>query len=205
MAKWKSISRHFGTLRQWHWVSSAICLVGLALFAFTGITLNHAAIIPTDPVVTELERDVPADVIAALEPVPEGDAPLPRALRDWLADELSVNVRPGLDGEWGDGELYLSIPRPGGDAWLSLDLEDGFLVYERTDRGWISYLNDLHKGRDTGVAWGWFIDIFAVACFLFSITGLLLLMRDAPTRPSTWPSVALGLVVPLLLIILFVH
>ncbi|MBU2328652.1 MAG: PepSY-associated TM helix domain-containing protein, partial [Alphaproteobacteria bacterium] len=26
----------------WHWMSSAICLVGMILFAVTGITLNHA-------------------------------------------------------------------------------------------------------------------------------------------------------------------
>lgn len=31
-----------GTLRQWHWVSSALCLAGMLLFAVTGITLNHA-------------------------------------------------------------------------------------------------------------------------------------------------------------------
>ena len=31
------------TLHQWHWISSAICLIGMLLFAFTGITLNHAA------------------------------------------------------------------------------------------------------------------------------------------------------------------
>ncbi|NIV36045.1 MAG: hypothetical protein GWN58_43325, partial [Anaerolineae bacterium] len=31
-----------GTLRQWHWISSALCLVGMLLFSVTGITLNHA-------------------------------------------------------------------------------------------------------------------------------------------------------------------
>jgi len=32
-------SRH---LRQWHWISSAVCLVLMLLFAASGITLNHA-------------------------------------------------------------------------------------------------------------------------------------------------------------------
>ena len=32
-------------LHQWHWISSALCLVGLLLFALTGITLNHAGAI----------------------------------------------------------------------------------------------------------------------------------------------------------------
>ena len=30
------------TLHEWHWVSSAICLVGMILFSITGFTLNHA-------------------------------------------------------------------------------------------------------------------------------------------------------------------
>ena len=65
--------------------------------------------------------------------------------------------------------------RPGGDAFLTIDRAEGHVQYERTDRGWISYLNDLHKGRNTGAAWIWFIDIFAAACVVFSISGLCLL------------------------------
>ena len=49
-----------------------------------------------------------------------------------------------------EDEVYLSLPRPGGDAWLRLNLADGEIEYERTDRGWLSYFNDLHKGRHTG-------------------------------------------------------
>jgi hypothetical protein len=30
-------------LHQWHWISSAICLVAMLVFAITGFTLNHAA------------------------------------------------------------------------------------------------------------------------------------------------------------------
>src|SRR4051812_14498701 len=29
-------------LHQWHWISSALCLLGMFLFSITGITLNHA-------------------------------------------------------------------------------------------------------------------------------------------------------------------
>ena len=41
-----------GTLRQWHWLSSALCLAGMLLFAITGITLNHAAQIEAKPTIT---------------------------------------------------------------------------------------------------------------------------------------------------------
>jgi len=115
-----------------------------------------------------------------------------------------VDVGP-QPGEWSPEELYVSLPRPGGDAWLRVDLASGKVEYEKTDRGWVSYFNDLHKGRNTGTAWSWFIDIFAVACLVFCITGLFLLQLHAGNRPVTWPLVGLGLVAPLVLAIIFIH
>ncbi len=67
------------------------------------------------------------------------------------------------------------MPRPGGDAWMTIARDSGEIHYERTTRGAISFLNDLHKGRNAGPMWGWFIDLFAVACVLFAGTGLFLL------------------------------
>lgn len=192
-----------GTLRQWHWISSALCLVGMLLFAVTGITLNHAGQIEASPTVTTLERELPAELHQALL----DDTPtrgLPLVLRQWLEQTLSLDL-DGRTPEWSDGELYIGLPRPGGDAWLSLDIESGLLEYERTDRGWVAYFNDLHKGRHTGTAWSWFIDLFAVACVVFSLTGLLLLKRYSTNRPTTWPLVGLGLVIPVVLAILFIH
>ncbi|MEK0360890.1 MULTISPECIES: PepSY-associated TM helix domain-containing protein [unclassified Pseudomonas] len=192
-----------GTLRQWHWISSALCLVGMLLFAVTGITLNHAAQIEAQPKVTERQAELPTALQSQLlSQTPE--AGLPDTLRQWIEHELRIDLTD-RDAEWSDGELYIALPRPGGDAWLSLALDSGELLYESTDRGWISYLNDLHKGRNTGTAWSWFIDIFAAACVVFSLTGLLLLQRHAGGRPTTWPLVGAGLVIPLLLALLFIH
>lgn len=192
-------------LHQWHWISSALCLLGMLLFAATGITLNHAAQIEARPEVVTRKAQLPEALRAQLQ-VAQADskAPLPAALRDWVAAQLSVNVDQ-REAEWSDGELYLSLPRPGGDAWLSVDLESGEAEYEQTDRGWISYFNDLHKGRNAGAAWAWFIDGFAVASLVFCITGLFLLQIHAGNRPTTWPVVGLGLVIPLVLAILFIH
>ena len=108
-------------------------------------------------------------------------------------------------GEWSDTEVYVALPRPGGDAWVSIDRASGAIKAETTDRGWISYLNDLHKGRNAGTAWFWFIDVFAGACIVFTLTGLLLLQLHARHRPSTWPLVAAGLAGPALIAVFLIH
>ncbi len=177
----------------------------MLLFAVTGITLNHAGQIEARPEVTTLELTLPRHLLTAVQGREEGlEAPLPKAVLDWLWSEHGLRI-PALAAEWNADEIYLALPRPGGDAWLAVDPSTGDLVHELTDRGWISWLNDLHKGRHTGLAWSWFIDVFAGACVLFCVTGLLLLQRHAVARPATWPLVGLGLVLPLLLIILFMH
>jgi len=201
----KKTSRFWlGSLREWHWISSAICLIGMLLFSITGITLNHAAQIKAKPEIVTTEAEIPSDIIKLITIPAEEKAVLPEVLSEWLAQAQDISVGNQL-AEWSEDDIYLSLPRPGGDAWLSIDLASGELIYEVTNRGWISYLNDLHKGRNTGIAWSWFIDVFAVFCIIFCITGLLLLKRYASGRPATWPMVGLGLVLPWVLILLFIH
>jgi uncharacterized protein len=198
------------TLHQWHWISASASLVGLLLFSITGITLNHAASIEASPQVSTVERQLPAPLRDLLMPLAsaaaDADSPaaIPEDVRRWIASEFSVDTK-GRDVEWAADEVYVALPRPGGDAWLRIGLPDGDVVQEVTTRGWISYLNDLHKGRHTGTAWVWFIDLFAVACLLFATTGLLILKLHAGNRPATWPLVAAGLALPLLLALFTLH
>ena len=192
------------TLHQWHWISSAVCLVAMLLFSVTGITLNHAAKIEASPQVEQGTAVLPAPLLKALPKREDGSAPLPGPITSWIEAETGLRVG-SRDAEWSADEVYVSMPGPGRDAWLSIQREDGAIEFERTARGWVSYLNDLHKGRNTGPAWGWFIDVFAVACIVFTITGLFLLQLHARQRRMTWPMVGLGLILPVLLALLFIH
>jgi hypothetical protein len=197
------------TLHQWHWISSALCLLGMLLFSVTGITLNHSAQIEAKPQVSTQAAQLPAELqmqLAKLDPEAAGKAKtaLPPDLQQWMKDQLSLDIS-GRDVEWSPDDAYIALPRPGGDAWVRIDRASGVVEFESTSRGWVSYLNDLHKGRNTGTAWSWFIDIFAAACLIFSLTGLFILKMHAGNRPSTWPIVGLGVLIPFLLAILFIH
>ena len=197
-------------LHTWHWISAAISLIGMLLFSVTGITLNHAADISTKPVVTRAQALLPAATLdelkaIAAQAVEDGSAPaMPAATADWLRQEMDIRVA-GHAVEWSADEVYVSLPRPGGDAWVNVDLATGEVERETTSRGAISYLNDLHKGRHAGFAWSVFLDAFAVACLLFSLTGLWLLHLHSKGRQMTWPLVGFGLLLPIVVALIFIH
>ncbi|MBU3973278.1 MAG: PepSY-associated TM helix domain-containing protein, partial [Alphaproteobacteria bacterium] len=151
-------------LHQWHWISAALSLIGLLLFAVTGITLNHAAQIPAEPVTVEQTGALPAPLLARLSDFPaETTDPVPEAIARWAAEAFNVQIA-GRPTETTGEEIYVALAEPGGDGWLTIDRATGEALRERTTRGPIAWLNDLHKGRNTGPVWYWFIDVFAAAC-----------------------------------------
>jgi hypothetical protein len=193
-------------LHTWHWVSSAISLIGLLLFAITGFTLNHAGEIEANPVTAQQAAQLPPALLASVAPDDasvDTKKPLPAPVVDWVRQNFPTKAL-GL-AEWSADEVYLALPRPGGDGWIAIERATGKVTSEATDRGWIAYLNDLHKGRNSGTAWKWFIDVFAGACLIFSLTGLVLLWLHSKRRKSTWPLVGLGLAIPAAIAVLFIH
>ncbi len=191
--------------RIWHWISGAICLIGMLLFAVTGITLNHAADIKTTPKITNTEITLSDAMLASVEALPlEGKVDLPKDLVRYFRRELNVNTA-GRSAELTDIDIYIGLPRAGGDAWLAIDRETGLVEYETTSRGAISYLNDLHKGRNTGSVWALFLDVFSVATIFFCLTGLWLLQIHSNKRAITWPLTFSGLAVPVVILFFFVH
>jgi hypothetical protein len=188
---------------QLHWISAAVCFAALALFTITGITLNHASSIGAEPVVTTRSAQLPASLMPTLgTDVTEEGVPVP--VGEWVDTEFGIDAA-AASAEWSEEELYLSAPGPGRDAWVSIDRASGVAKFESTDRGWISYFNDLHKGRNTGIAWTVFIDVVAAAVLFFSLTGLILLQIQARQRKSTWPLVVGGTVLVFVLTLFFVH
>ncbi len=215
----KSRAAYLKQLHLWHWVSSAISLVALLMFSVTGITLNNAGLFESKARISSGQAQLPDAVLRATlmvaQPTAHSSADastssqarkaeLPAPLQHWLRQQWGFKTEGQL-AEWSNDEVYLSLPRPGGDAWLRIALPGGEAEFERSERGAVAYLNDLHKGRHSGPVWSWFIDIFGVACLLFAITGLLILKMHAAKRRSVWPLVAAGLALPVVLLLVFVH
>lgn len=180
-------------------MSAALSLIGMFFFAVTGITLNHAGAIHAEPSVVARQGRLPAGLLRQLANPPQADAPLPAAITAQIRQQVGVDVA-GRPAEWASDTITVNMPRPGGDGWVTVDPSNGAIATELTDRGWLSLANDLHKGRNAGSGWGWFIDAFAAACIIFTLTGLLLLQFHSKSRRSTWPLVGMGVLIPILLI-----
>lgn len=193
----------YRTMHLWHWISAAVCFAALILFTVTGITLNHAAAISATPVVVSREARLLPPQIEMLAGAGT-NAALPEPVSTWLRQEFGFDAGRAT-AEWSDEELYLSAPGPGRDAWVTIDRASGLARFESTDRGWLAYFNDLHKGRNTGVVWTIFIDVVAAACLFFALTGLVLLWIQARQRRSTWPLVTGGIGIMAALMIFFAH
>jgi hypothetical protein len=193
----------YRTMHLWHWISAAVCFAALILFTVTGITLNHATVFSATPVVKTGTASAPATVTTAIAAgVDESGVPPPVA--GWVADTFGVDLGAAA-AEWSEEELYLSAPGPGRDAWVSIDRASGEARFETTERGWLAYFNDLHKGRNTGLVWKIFIDVVAAAVLFFALTGLVLLWIQARQRKSTWPLVTGGVGLVVALMIFFAH
>lgn len=189
--------------RQWHWISSAVCLTGLLLFAATGFTLNHAASFEAKPKTTRIEKALPADALNALEKA-QDKAPLPVAVVQAVQKETGVDISAKA-ADVSEDEAFIDLATPGIDASVTIDRASGDLTYERTTRGVIAILNDLHKGRHAGPVWSLFVDVVAFACVLFAITGFGLLWFYEKNRRITWPLILAGVALPVVLYLLFVH
>jgi hypothetical protein len=188
-------------MRIWHWVSSALSLAGMLFFSFTGMTLNHAGQIAAKPTVEVRETVVPPEILERLR---SGRPSEMQRAGAWFRRRLGFALERAEIERQG-AELAANLAQPGGDAWLTVDLGSGAVHMEKTRRGWIAYLNDLHKGRHTGPVWSLFLDFFSLSCFVFCLTGLGLLVLHAPRRPATWPALAAGLLIPALLAVWFIH
>jgi hypothetical protein len=91
------------------------------------------------------------------------------------------------DGE----ELRVELRGPGRRFEAVIMLATGEMTTTTEMRPFLIRLDDLHRGKDSGIAWSWLIDLSAVLLLLGALTGITLWI--ALPKRRTLGLIALGL------------
>ncbi|WP_305812285.1 PepSY-associated TM helix domain-containing protein [Photobacterium leiognathi] len=191
------------------YISMALLLVVL-FFAITGITLNRPEVFVSDaPNITEQQLTLPTELFSSQQ----GEfVPNTKALLDYLSQHANVSGTPSevevftdLDGnELIEGEISFDYKGPGYNATVFIDMTTAEATIESTHYGIIAVLNDLHKGRNSGEVWKWFIDITAVLMIFFVLTGVCLLLPKKKTLITSMKWMGAGSIITALIYLAFV-
>jgi hypothetical protein len=154
-------------LSRWLHIYLSMASFGiLFFFAVTGLTLNHADWFArqqrTVLVRGSMDPKYFANGVAKLDVVERlrNTHGIHGALKDFRVEDTDCSI---------------AFKGPGYSADVLIDRATGRYELTETRMGFFAVLNDLHKGRDTGGAWAWIIDLSAVLMTLVSLTGLLLI------------------------------
>lgn len=178
-------------LRKTHgWIGLWGATLGL-LFGFSGIWLNHRAVLPLQPAAERVNQQVPLP-----EPAP-ADA---QALAAWLQASLAL-PRPASvvrseaskpapwaehagKGKQGGGDpapmpmqpahWTINFTTPGQQVQAEYWVGNHAVSVRRTDNGVVATLTNLHKGVGMPVAWILLVDTLAGSLILLSLSGLAL-------------------------------
>jgi uncharacterized protein len=139
-------------------------------FAITGLTLNHPAWFANQVRTATVNGTI--------------DASWTRTAADAQLKKLEIvehlRATHGIHGavtdfRADDRECGVTFKGPGYSADVFIDNASGRYELTESRMGWGAIINDLHKGRDSGEAWKWFIDVSAVLLVFVSLTGLVLI------------------------------
>ena len=174
------------------YVSMAL-LTLLLFFSVTGITLNHPEWFSEHQ--AEIEE---AELVIDLKLINNPPLSLQQITQvvAVVEQKLAISLTNAVIESTSD-ELFFSIKKAGENTAITLDLASGELFFERTDYGLWALLNDLHKGRNTSVFWGWIIDITSMLCIVFAISGFILAMPQR--RFNRTLSLSLGVTIAMIL------
>ncbi len=172
-------------LRWLHIYVSMTVLVVFVFFALTGITLNHpdwqldagkqsdSRQLQLPAALTGLEFS--ADQLQQAEQA--------KQIADWLRAEHQIQGAVFAFSYDPDEQLLeLDFKQPAGFANAQIALDSGVVELTAEFGGYLALLNDLHKGRYAGTSWKWLIDVVAVACLVFALSGFYLLWRQPARR-----------------------
>lgn len=179
-AKRSGTSRQFAKWMRWlHIYLSMISFALVFFFSATGLTLNHPSWLGGDE---ETVREAKGVLDVNWVKLDAGESPTSDSASSVSRLEIveflrsQEKVRGAVDEFTIDEhQVIVTFRAPAYSADIFIDRETGEYELIEAALGLVAVFNDLHKGRDTGKAWAWVIDVSAVLMILLSLTGFTLI------------------------------
>jgi hypothetical protein len=177
LAKWS---------RLVHIYLSMFGLLIILFFAVTGFTLNHSDWFGwEEPQVRTIEGTILADYFDPINKL---------LIVEQIRSELHVHgAMASFEVE--EDVIWVAFKHPGGFANVEIDQVTHHAIATIESSGPIAVINDLHMGRDSGVAWSWVIDVSAILMAVISVTGFVILLTMPKRRVSGLIVAAVGLTI----------
>lgn len=188
------VKTFFQYSRDLHVYFSTLLFSLLIFFSITGILLNHLDWLPSGSHQKTLEYSL--DQSFALADSDDIDM---NALELYLMDRHGLPKARSIDLDREVNEVSFDFPLPAGSSFIIVDMGLKEVVVEAQRSHWLLLLNDLHKGRHSGEAWSWLIDLSAGFMVFFSITGMIILFQQRRRKKAGLALAVLGTVSPVLL------
>lgn len=152
----------------------------ILFFSITGLTLNHTEWF-FDESTTQLSGALDVGWLNV-----EAAPPANWDEYDYSHEVSRLEVAEYLRREFGlrgtvtdflafEDECEVTFQAPGYSATSRIDRESGDFTIDVISSDFVTVMNDLHKGRHSGSAWSWVIDISAILGTLVGLTGFILI------------------------------
>ena len=168
-------------------------------FAVTGLTLNHPLWFANQQRTSSSKGVMQASWTNTASDDRVGKLEIVEYLRKTHGIQGAVD-----DFRIDTGECDVVFKGPGYSADVLIDRPTGRYEITESRLGFAAVINDLHKGRDSGNVWKWFIDASAVLLVFISATGLVLLWFLHKHRVAGLLSLVAGSVLTYLLYAIWV-
>lgn len=160
--------RHSRYVHGW---LSAFAFLTLLFFSVTGLLLNHPEWF--EPAKTEetTQLILPESVLKSIK---QQENPSDTIL-NYVRQQQNV-VGRYQSSEVMDNEVMIRLESPAGatDIWVMADTGETEITQKPAST--VSMLNDLHRGKNSGLAWSWLIDISAIVVIALSLVGYILFL-----------------------------
>lgn len=196
----KELRKKIASSSRWlHIYLSMVSFFILLFFAVTGLTLNHTEWFADQQVTKTFNGSLNKSWVSGKDSTTIDRLKIVEFVRQQHA--IGGAVSEFTTDEY---QCAISFSGPGYSADVFVNREDGSYEISETKTGLFGIINDLHKGRDSGNAWKWLIDISAILMTVVSLSGLVMLFFLKKKRLAGIILMIVGTLISLIVYMLWV-